>query len=241
MSGKKIIIFGGNGFVGSRVTKYAVEAGWNTIVACRSGAPSAAQSLEPWAHKAQYISIDALSRSQVFECLDDHPDTYAIVSCIGALTTANMEGRRLNGDATINMAAGLFERKAIRKLIFVSAADMQPVNRVLKGYYQGKRAAEKAILENLGDRGVVLRPGMIYGTRNVSIGGVSVPLPIGIVGAPMKTIFQPIHKVAPFGILTPPVSVDDVAKACVWGAEEASVHGKYDVYGINDLASNYHV
>lgn len=231
-AGRKLIVFGGNGFVGSRVTKFALQSGWNVIVACRSGAPTAASS-EAWAHQAQYVTIDALSRPQVMELLDDHPDTAAIVSCVGALTTNTAEGRRINGDATINMAAALYERKSIKKLVFVSAADMHPVNRLLKGYYQGKRAAERAMMENLKDRYAILRPAMIYGNRTMASG---INLPLGLVGAPIRAVTEPLHRVVPLSILTPPISVDEVAQAAVYACQEASVTGIYDRKSITQLA-----
>lgn len=232
-AGRKLIVFGGNGFVGSRVTKAAIESGWKVIVACRSGAPTVAAS-EPWAHQAQYVAIDALSRPQVMELLDDHPDTAVMVSCIGTLTTDNTEGRRCNGDATINMAAALYERKSIQKLVFVSAADLQPVNLLLKGYYQGKRAAERAMLENIQSRSAILRPALIYGNRSVS-GGVTIPL--GLVGAPLRMIFQPLHSVIPLSILTPPISVDEVASAAVYACQEPSVTGIHEHESIAKLAT----
>lgn len=232
-AGRKLIVFGGNGFVGSQVTRLALSAGWNVVVACRSGAPHPGSLNEPWVRNAQYVAIDALSRSQVFEFLDDHPDTTAIVSSIGLLTTNAREGRRINGDPTINVAAALFERKAIEKLVFVSACDMQPANYVLSGYYQGKRAAERAMLENLGERAVVLRPGMIYGSRALSNG---VKLPLGVIGAPLRMVFEPLQRLVPLSILTPPVPVEEVAAAAVYACGEPAVHGVFDVKQIRTLS-----
>lgn len=44
----------------------------------------------------------------------------------------------------------------------------------LPGYFQGKRRAEEALASNFPTAGVALRPGFIYGTRQV--GGVGIPL-----------------------------------------------------------------
>ncbi len=51
---------------------------------------------------------------------------------------------------------------------------------MLPGYFQGKKRAEEALALRFPQGGVSLRPGFIYGTRNV--GGVGIPL--GAVGAP---------------------------------------------------------
>ena len=45
---------------------------------------------------------------------------------------------------------------------------------MLPGYFQGKKRAEEALALRYPQGGVALRPGFIYGTRNVS--GVGIPL-----------------------------------------------------------------
>ena len=45
---------------------------------------------------------------------------------------------------------------------------------VLPGYFQGKKRAEEALALRFPQGGVALRPGFIYGTRNV--GGLGIPL-----------------------------------------------------------------
>lgn len=49
---------------------------------------------------------------------------------------------------------------------------------VLKGYVQGKRAAEARLAQLFPNSGVALRPGFIHGTRNVA----GIPVPLQIVG-----------------------------------------------------------
>lgn len=49
----------------------------------------------------------------------------------------------------------------------------------LPGYFQGKRRAEEALASAFPGAGCALRPGFIYGTRQV--GGVGIPL--GAIGA----------------------------------------------------------
>ncbi|CUG25968.1 Hypothetical protein, putative [Bodo saltans] len=226
-AGRKLIIFGGNGFVGSQVAKTALLSGWNVVVACRSGAPKVGAG-ESWTTQAQFVAIDALSRPHVKELLADHPDTTAVISCVGSLTTDTVEARRTNGDATINVAAAVSERSTIQKLVFVSAADLKPVNSLLAGYYHGKRAAESAMLENLQSRSVILRPAMIYGSPFT---------PLAIVGAPLRALFEPLQSIAPFTIITPPISVGEVASAAVYACQESSVTGIHEHKSIAQLAS----
>lgn len=51
---------------------------------------------------------------------------------------------------------------------------------MLPGYFQGKKRAEETLALRFPQGGVWLRPGFIYGTRNV--GGIGIPL--GAVGEP---------------------------------------------------------
>jgi len=44
----------------------------------------------------------------------------------------------------------------------------------LRGYFSGKRYAERVLFETFPEGGVALRPGFIHGTRNVR--GIGVPL-----------------------------------------------------------------
>jgi nucleoside-diphosphate-sugar epimerase len=67
----------------------------------------------------------------------------------------------------------------------------------LEGYYAGKVSAEAAVTRYFGGRGLILRPGAIYGTRMVS---PNISIPIGLVGAPLTMVFE-----------TPPVRNRDVA------------------------------
>lgn len=234
MSGRKLIVLGGNGFVGSQVTRFAVQAGYNVIVACRSATPM--HPNEPWAQKAQYVSIDALSRPQVFEFLDDHPDASAIISTIGLLTMDPKDGRRMNGDAAINIAAGMYERKSISKFVFVSAADLQPANYFLRGYYQGKRAAERAMLDNIPERAAILRPGFVYGNRMLPQG---FSIPLGLVGLPLELVFRPLQSLIPLTLLTPPISVEDVAKAAVYACLNPDSKGIFEYKGMRELSAAY--
>ena len=73
---------------------------------------------------------------------------------------------------------------------------------MLPGYFQGKRRAEEALAVKFPGSGVALRPGFIYGTRQV--GGLGIPL--GAIGALERLLsFAFIH-----------ASVDDLYKATLW-------------------------
>ncbi|POS75717.1 NAD dependent epimerase/dehydratase [Diaporthe helianthi] len=91
---KKIVVCGGNGFLGSRICKFAVARGWDVTSISRSGEPKwsavTASSTPPsWAHKVSWESAD------IFQ-----PTAYApllkgadyIVHSMGILLEADYKG-----------------------------------------------------------------------------------------------------------------------------------------------------
>lgn len=337
---KKLLLFGGTGFVGSLVAQKALSRGYKVVIATRGGVPplgspmdafakrvrmiggpaaaqealhlaghtshapansaaaasssssntnaasAAATSTSPADHAAgnvgeqqqqqqqrpsadeltrmvhqmeeesalEFVSIDGSSRDQVFHFLHDHPDATAVVNAVGLLTRDYEDARQVNGDVMANIAAGVYHPKlapAVRKVVYVSAEPFHLYSkriigskRLLKGYFHGKRIGEKAVLENLGDKGVVLRPGMIYGTRQVFLTSATNPNAVSTLSIPLSWVGYPLEKllwaVGGRKLLTPPVDVNVVAetavRACEWaGQPELDFHGICDVYRMHEI------
>ncbi|KAI0024861.1 hypothetical protein F4780DRAFT_775348 [Xylariomycetidae sp. FL0641] len=62
---KKIVVCGGNGFLGSRICKYAVARGWDVTSISRSGEPkwravTESETPPPWAHRVSWERGDIL-------------------------------------------------------------------------------------------------------------------------------------------------------------------------------------
>lgn len=234
MASRKVIVFGGNGFVGSHVCKNALAAGWQVVVGCRSGA--AVNPQEPWVSRAEWVEVDALDRPSVYSTLDAHKDASAVITTIGLLTTDRKKAQRVNGDANVNIAAAVYESKTISRLVLMSAARMPPLDRWgLKGYYEGKERAERALRETLSTRSVTLQPGMIYGPRFAR--GSYIPL--GLVGVPLETVFRPLHAITGLGLFTPAISVDVVARAAVQAVSDHTVRGPQKYHEMQQLAAAY--
>lgn len=305
---KKLLLFGGTGFVGSLVAQKALSRGYRVVIATRGGAPplgspmdslakrvrevggpaAGRESLSPheaaappaasstsdtsarptaeqltrMAHEAdeegalEFVSIDGSSRDQVLHFLHDHPDATGIVNAVGLLTRDYDDARQVNGDVMANIAAGVFHPKlanAVQKVVYVSA---EPYNlysrrilgskRLLKGYFHGKRIGEKAVLDNLGKRGVVLRPSFIYGTRHVLLTSAASPNAVSTLSLPLGWIGLPLDKlltaVGGGKLLMPPVNADVVAEAAVRAVEWArlpdrDVHGICDVYRMHEICN----
>ena len=62
---KRLVVFGGSGFVGGAVAEAALQRGAAVLCLSRTGAPAAGLATQPWARAAQWAKADALQ-----------PDTY---------------------------------------------------------------------------------------------------------------------------------------------------------------------
>lgn len=91
---KKIVVAGGNGFLGSRICKYAVARGWEVVSLSRSGEPtwsSVTSSPTPpsWSKDVSWIKADILKPSTYTSHLEC---AYAVVHTMGILLEADYKG-----------------------------------------------------------------------------------------------------------------------------------------------------
>lgn len=222
---EKLLVFGGNGFVGSHICKEALERGLSVASISRSGRPSIN---EPWADRVSWHQGNLFSPETFKDALDG---VTSVISCVGGFGS-NSQMYKVNGTANMNAIRTAAEKGA-KRFVYISAADFGVVNYLLQGYYEGKRAAETELLTRFPYGGVILRPGFIYGTRQVG----SMKIPLGVIGSPMEMVLQyakPLTQVPLVGpLLTPPVNVTAVAKVAVRAATDPVFPpGIVDVQGI---------
>uniref|UniRef100_A0A803LXV1 NAD(P)-binding domain-containing protein n=1 Tax=Chenopodium quinoa TaxID=63459 RepID=A0A803LXV1_CHEQI len=221
----KLLVFGGNGFVGSHICKEALEHGLSVASMSRSGRSSIN---EAWADRVSWHQGDLFSPETIKDALDG---VSSVISCVGGFGS-NSHMYKVNGTANMNAIRAAAE-KGVKRFVYISAADFGVVNYLLQGYYEGKRAAETELLTKFPYGGVILRPGFIYGTRRVG----SMKLPLGVIGSPLEMVLQhakPLTQVPLVGpLLTPPVNVTAVAKVAVRAATDPVFPpGIVDVHGI---------
>ncbi|KAI3690265.1 hypothetical protein L2E82_48244 [Cichorium intybus] len=222
---EKLLVLGGNGFVGSHICKEALDRGLSVASLSRSGKSSIKDS---WANKVSWHQGDLLSGDSWKEALNE---VTSVISCVGGFGS-NTFMYKINGTANINAVRAASE-KGIKRFVYVSVCDYGVVNYMLQGYYEGKRATETELLTRFPYGHVILRPGFIYGTRRVG----NMKLPLGIIGSPLEMVLQyakSLNQIPLIGpLLTPPVDVKAVAKVAVRGAvDPVFPPGIVDVYGI---------
>lgn len=212
--GTKVIVLGGNGFVGSRVCAELQFAGAEVISVSRSGSKPA------FSDNVKSIKGDPL----VNDLTNILKGATAVVDCIGVIGTDDSILEKQNGD--VNIAAIEQAKKAgVKRFVYVGVASAvgESLSSVLPGYFRGKSKAEAAVISAFGSAGTVVKPSFIYGGDSFSVNPPRVPdgyggLVDGILGSgPLRAL----ARVSPgfIGVaLTNPVSVDVIAAACVAGA-----------------------
>ena len=221
----KLLVLGGNGFVGSHICREALDRGLSVASLSRSGRSSLHDS---WATNVIWYKGNLLSGDSLKEALNG---VTAVISCVGGFGS-NSYMYKINGTANINAIRAAADQ-GVKRFVYISAADFGVVNFLLRGYYEGKRAAETELLTRFPYGGVILRPGFIYGTRTVG----SMKIPLGAIGSPMEMVLQhakPLSQIPLVGpLMTPPVNVTSVAKVAVRAATDPVFPpGIIDVYGI---------
>ncbi|KAA8547846.1 hypothetical protein F0562_004275 [Nyssa sinensis] len=207
---EKLLVLGGNGFVGSHICREALNRGWTVSSLSRSGRSSLHES---WANSVFWHQGNLLS-----------PDS--LKNALNGVTSV------INGTANINAIRAAAEQ-GVKRFVYISAADFGLANYLLQGYYEGKKAAETELMIRFPYGGVILKPGFIHGTRQVG----SVKLPLGVIGAPLEMVLQhakQLNQIPLVGpLFTPPVNVSSVAKVAVRAATDPVFPpGIVDVYGI---------
>ncbi|EOA21046.1 hypothetical protein CARUB_v10001385mg, partial [Capsella rubella] len=222
---EKLLVLGGNGFVGSHVCKEALDRGLSVSSLSRSGRSSLKES---WATRVTWHQGNLLSSDLLKDALEG---VTSVISCVGGFGS-NSYMYKINGTANINAIRAASE-KGVKRFVYISAADFGLANYLLSGYYEGKRAAETELLTRFAYGGIILRPGFIYGTRSVG----SMKIPLGVFGSPMEMVLQqakPLNQLPLVGpLFTPPVNVESVAKVAVRAATDPVFPpGIVDVHGI---------
>lgn len=159
----KIVVPGGNGFIGSEICRIAVLNGHDVTAFGRTGRPALTPAEHPWTQQVDWRAAD------VFD-----PDTWrdllagadAVVHCIATIQETprhNITFDRVNAESTLLVADEAVEAGA-DAFVFLSVRDKPPV--VPHKFLAAKRRAERTLHEEYPVlRTVSLRPNLVYGPR----------------------------------------------------------------------------
>lgn len=252
-SAPRVAVFGGRGFIGSRVCRTLVQAGSEVVSVSLSSAQPEWATGEPWVQQVQWFSTDSAKKS--LGQLD------AAVSCVGNLRpSSDWDGfwglnwddetlRRQNGDVTEEIAEAA-QRAGARRFAYVSvSSDVAfAFGGALQGYIDGKKQGEAAVRRVYGDGAVIVGPSLVYGGGRFAAAGKAyeaitnsgpVKLQLSLLASlqqlsaaatgPWEQPQDMATKVA----LTPPVDVDTAALAIAAGVlgstTESFINGSVEI------------
>lgn len=230
---ERIVVLGGNGFVGSAICKAAVSKGIEVISLSRSGRPPISDS---WVDQVTWKSGDVF----YVDWEEVLAGATAVVSTLGGFGNEE-QMQRINGEANV-VAVNAAKDFGIPKFILISVHDYNlPSFLLSSGYFTGKRKAEFEVLSKYPNSGVVLRPGFIYGKRKVD--GLEIPL--DLIGEPVEKLLRAVENFTkPLSslpgsdlLLAPPVSVEDVAFAVVNAVGDDDFFGIFTIEQIKEAAA----
>ncbi|KAK1297174.1 Uncharacterized protein QJS10_CPB15g00944 [Acorus calamus] len=127
---EKLLVLGGNGFVGSQVCKEALEHGVTVASLSRSGRTNVHGS---WADSVEWHQGNLLVPESLKDVLNG---VTSMISCVGGFGS-NSHMYKINGTANINAVRAAAEQ-GVKRFVYISAADFGLVNYLLQGYYGGK-------------------------------------------------------------------------------------------------------
>lgn len=198
----RIIIYGGNGFVGTQAAKTLILQGADVTCVSRTGDQPAQLLAQEWANRVTWVRGDADNPNT--ELLGAHQ---VLISTIGAppIPTFTQQGyaKSLHTNGEVNAraieAAG---QVGIKRLVLLGAKLPAAINGDWFAYAKGKAMAMQAAeqFSQLSDAhsAVVIQPGGIVGRRHTKNGRA----------LPIDVVLSPVSKLMPSQL----ISVDKVAQ-----------------------------
>ena len=239
---KRLMIFGGTGFVGSAIAREAARRGLLVQCVTRGGDAPAHLRSEPWASRVTWLRGDALDPGTYAEHMRGAD---AVITSVGRLPFPHLTRDvivRDNGETNVAPARCAAE-VGVDRLVVIGASVPKMIPGVGwgfapgggihdAGYAAGKAMAEAHARDEFvgGDasrrRGAaVLKPGPISGTRIVGSGPLA-RVPLWAALGPVASVMRALPLPDAVAQMTP-VHVDNVARAAVAAATEDSFAGAY--------------
>lgn len=165
--GKKVVVFGGAGFVGSRVTDLLIKQGYEVTSVSRSSRADQTGRVRKFVgsslESANYVSLDASKDDLKADGL--LAGANAVISCIGIVPGGE---NQLAGNGAVNVRIAEASKAAgVPRFVYISVASALsdgPGKFIFGDYMKGKAQAEAAALESFGSaNSLIIKPAIIEG------------------------------------------------------------------------------
>eukprot|EP00889_Picochlorum_renovo_P006146 jgi/Picre1/33176/NNA_008501.t1 len=176
----KVVVFGGSGFVGSKVCQQAIDMGLDVISVSRSGRPGFLSG-SAWADSVDWVRSDGTKSDGVWK--EVLHGSAGVVSTIGAFGSMN----------------------SCTKCVESFPGGWQAQNFLLRGYFQGKRDAEARLAKLYPDSGVPLAAALkVLPSKSLAgmpiIGAAFVP-PVSVDAVSKAAVTAVVDPQVPGGIM----------------------------------------
>mmetsp|Transcript_22878 Transcript_22878/g.40541 ORF Transcript_22878/g.40541 Transcript_22878/m.40541 type:complete len:258 (-) Transcript_22878:116-889(-) len=254
MSFARVLVFGGTGFVGSRVVQQLAQGdGDVAVVSCsRSGSVPTHLAKEAWVSKVKWVAADELDPSTYKQWLG--PECALVLTTSPGkppMPTFSEESRKqqalengLNSLSPINAA----EENGVNHIVIVGATlpSWAP-----SGYKEGKDQAEERVkgfvAAATGRTGVVVKPTGIYGEKfhkdgsSINLGLFMAPIAAVMRGMYQIGVTEKLESLWPSAFentFAPLVPVEDVASAVVAGLQGEKFRSRFSEITWRDLVDH---
>jgi uncharacterized protein YbjT (DUF2867 family) len=214
----RLLVYGGNGFVGSKVLELAAIRGTVCTSVSRSGEmPAQLERTRPsWLNQVSWVAGDALNPDPLLVAAAD-----VIVCLVGSppLPTFNQDAFEqqvtINGSANSAVIAEA-QRQGVKRLVLLSAHIPVLMRSSRFGYYVGKQQASEAAADytraSADNAATVIYPSAIYGTRYTDAGTA---VPLGLLMSPVAWLLRRLPVVVSKFLPESPVTLRQVALSVV--------------------------
>lgn len=232
---KPLLVFGGNGLLGTAICKYAVNQGKKVLCISRS---TKRRYTDSWQSNVEYLQGDAMDPSTYEKLI---PQVSGVVHTIGTLIDSrtplklnnNYQGsyEQVNRDAALKVLSVLPNSSV--PFVYISAAKGWFF---LPGYIESKRQVEDYLKSNSEKfTYTVLRPGIMYGQNENRL---------KIVSSLVDSVWSTGKLLNNFGLISDlswfpakTLDIDQVAKAAVESVYDKKLWNKtLEVVDIENLA-----
>ncbi|MFB6230600.1 MAG: NAD-dependent epimerase/dehydratase family protein [Salinibacter sp.] len=159
----KLVVPGGNGFIGSEICRVAVQNNHDVAAFGRTGRPALTPARHPWTQEVEWRAADVFEPDTWRDLLDGADAVVHSIATIQEDPDRGVTFDRVNAESALLAADEAVEAGA-DAFIFLSVRDKPPV--VPHNFLASKRRAERTLHEQYSDlRTASLRPNLVYGDR----------------------------------------------------------------------------